>query len=119
VDTRLLRKLSCRVTPGSLRLGLKEPRRRTFLVGVGRAGNRLVLRLDPIPRCPSTGRAVFDFTEGDRQFWVAGAIAPVEGTAARIRSHGAPAAAGETGSTVGRRLRAVRFRRREAVPASP
>jgi hypothetical protein len=59
-----------------LRLGLKEPRQRTFLVDARRDGRRLVLRLDPVPACAPAGRAVFDFSEGGRQFWVAGALSP-------------------------------------------
>ena len=45
---------------------------------------RLVLRLDPVPGCSPTGRAVFDFSEGGRQFWVAGSLTPTSGSSAEM-----------------------------------
>ena len=84
MDVGHLLKLSSRITPGSLRLGLKEPRQRTFLVGAERVERRLVLRFDPVPGCSPAGRAVFDFSESGRQFWVAGPLTPASGTGAEM-----------------------------------
>jgi hypothetical protein len=84
VDVRFLRKLCNRVTPGSLRLGLKEPRRRTFLLALDRVGKDLVLKLDPVARCAPAARAVLDFSDGERQFWVAGALVPTAKAGAQL-----------------------------------
>jgi hypothetical protein len=78
------------MTPGSLRLGLKEPRRRTFLVGAERDGRRLILRLDPVPQCAPAGRAVFDFSESGRQYWVAGTLTPAAGAGAELAVESGP-----------------------------
>jgi hypothetical protein len=80
VDVRLLRKLCSRATPGSLRIGLKEPRRRTFLLALDRVGEAFSLKLDPVAQCAPAARAVLDFSEGDRQFWVAGRLSPTSKT---------------------------------------
>jgi hypothetical protein len=73
VDLRFYRNLSRRITPASLRLGSREARRRTFLVGATRGADGVRLTLGPVPGCP-TGpvRAVLDFSDGGRELWVAG-----------------------------------------------
>jgi len=91
VDVRFLRKLCGRVTPGSLRIGLKDPRRRTFLLAVDRVGHDLVLKLDPVARCAPAARAVLDFSDGDRQLWVAGALTPTAKTSAEMILQSGPA----------------------------
>jgi hypothetical protein len=77
VDVRFLRRLGRLVTPASLRIGSKEARRRTFLVGATRHADGLSLTLGPVPGCP-TGRArgVLDFSDGGQNYWVAGTVTP-------------------------------------------
>jgi hypothetical protein len=76
VDVRFLRNLGRRLTPVSLRLGSKEPRRRTFLTGAERADGQLQLSLGPVPVCPpGPVRAVVDFTGGGDELWLAGLLA--------------------------------------------
>ena len=68
MDVRFLRSLCRRVTPASLRVGSKEARRHTFLVGVTRKSGNLVLALGPVPSCPpGPTRAVVDFSDGGRR----------------------------------------------------
>jgi len=77
VDHNLLKRLSRKIWPASLRLGLKEPRRQTFVVGFGRRGARdRVLQLHPVARCFEVERALLDLSEGDKRFWVAGPVSP-------------------------------------------
>jgi hypothetical protein len=77
VDLRLLRSLSRRISPASLRVGSKEARLRTFLVGATSEAGKVRLSLGPVPNCPVVPiRAVLDFSHGGREFWVAGLVAP-------------------------------------------
>src|SRR5450631_2650198 len=80
MDVRFLRSLCRRVTPASLRIGSKEARRHTFLVGVTRKSGSLVLALGPLPSCPPTPtRAVLDFSDGGDELYVAGLLTPAAG----------------------------------------
>jgi hypothetical protein len=84
VDHQLLNRLSQKIWPASLRLGPKEPRRRTFVVGFGRSGRDRVIQLQPVARCFAVGRALLDLSEGDRRFWVAGPVSPTAGGGAEM-----------------------------------
>jgi hypothetical protein len=76
VDARFLRRLGRRVTPASLRIGSKEARRRTFLVGATREAGELRLTLGPVPSCPpGRARAVLDFSDAGQDYWLAGTVA--------------------------------------------
>ena len=75
MDIRFLRSLCRRLTPASLRVGNKEARRRTFLVGATRQAGELRLALGPVPSCPpGPGRAIVDFSDAGREFWVGGTL---------------------------------------------
>jgi hypothetical protein len=77
VDVRFLRRLGRLVTPASLRIGSKEARRRTFLVGATRHADGLSLTLGPVPGCPAgRARGVLDFADGGQNYWVAGTVSP-------------------------------------------
>jgi hypothetical protein len=66
-----------RVTPASLRVGSKEARRRTFLLGVTRTKEGVVLALGPVASCPPVPtRVVVDFSDGGREYCVAGLLTP-------------------------------------------
>ena len=92
VDVRFLRSLCRRVTPASLRVGSKEARRHTFMVGVTRNSGNLVLALGPVPSCPpGPTRAVVDFSDGGRQLFVAGLLTPAADGGAELVMESAPA----------------------------
>jgi hypothetical protein len=77
VDACLLEGLCRRITPVSLRLGEKDVRRRTFLVGSEWQGDELVLEVDPVRAWSrSPGPAVLDFAVGEQQFWLGGRLDP-------------------------------------------
>ena len=60
-----------------MRVGSKEARLRTFLVGATSEAGKVRLALGPVPNCPVVPvRAVLDFSHGGREFWVAGPVAP-------------------------------------------
>jgi hypothetical protein len=83
---RLLRSSSGSLTPASLRLASKEPRRRTFMADVTVDGSgRERLLLDPIAADALAGqRAVLDFSFEGRQWWVAGPVEAVSVSAATL-----------------------------------
>jgi hypothetical protein len=75
-----------------LRVGSKEARRHTFIVGVSRTGGAVVLSIGPVPRCPPTPtRAVVDFSGGGHELYVAGLLTPAAGGGAKLVVESAPA----------------------------
>ena len=92
MDVRFLRSLCRRVTPASLRVGSKEARRRTFLTAASREEGDLRLSLGPVPSCPpGRTRAVLDFSDGGREFWVAGMVTPTADGGAQMIVESGPA----------------------------
>jgi hypothetical protein len=80
VDVRFLRSLSRRLISASLRMGSKEARLRTFMVGVTRERSGVRLALGPVPSCPpGPVRAVLDFSDHGRDFWVGGTVTSMPG----------------------------------------
>src|SRR5580704_811759 len=91
MDVRSLRSLCRRITPASLRLGSKEARRRTFLIGITRQTRQLRLTLGPVPSLPAgRTRAVLDFSDGGAQFWVAGMVTPTTDGGAELTLESGP-----------------------------
>lgn len=80
---RFLRDLSRRLTPASLRTGMKDARQHTFVLGASRNGREIRLEIGRLATCPPDGaRAVLDFSDGGREFWLAGTLTPsTDGTA--------------------------------------
>jgi hypothetical protein len=76
-----------------LRVGSKEARRHTFLVGVTRKSRNLVLALGPVPSCPAgPTRAVVDFSDGGgNEFWLAGLMTPAGDGGAELLVESEPA----------------------------
>jgi hypothetical protein len=76
-----------------LRVGSKEARRHTFLVGVTRKSGKLVLALGPVPGCPpGPARAVVDFSDGGgREFWLAGLLTQAADGGAELLVESEPA----------------------------
>ncbi len=80
------------MTPASLRVGSKEARRHTFMVGMTRNSGNLVLALGPVPSCPpAPTRAVVDFSDGGRELWVAGLLTPTADGGAELMVESGPA----------------------------
>ncbi|HVV51660.1 MAG TPA: hypothetical protein VHO06_18470, partial [Polyangia bacterium] len=92
MDVRFLRSLCRRLTPASLRLGSKEARRRTFMVGATRVDGKLRLTLGPVPHCPP-GRthAILDFCDGGHEQWVSGTLTPADDGGAELMVDSGPA----------------------------
>ena len=92
MDVRFLRSLSRRVTPASLRVGSKEARRRTFVVGAAREAGNVQLSLGPVPNCPAgPTRAIVDFSDAGRQLWVGGILRATPDGGARMVVESGPA----------------------------
>jgi hypothetical protein len=91
VDVRFLRRLGRLVTPASLRIGSKEARRRTFMVGAARAEGNVQLSLGPVANCPAgPARAIVDFSDAGRQWWVGGTLTATSDGGAQMIVESAP-----------------------------
>lgn len=84
MDQQFLQHLSRKIWPASLRLGLQEPLRRTFVIGFTRSGRSRLVQLHPVARCFAVDRAVLDLSDGGRRFWLAGAVSPTPGGGAEM-----------------------------------